>query len=115
MGGKLKCRNVVGFFILALNLLCINTLATLSTEFAQLAGVNPGIIICIWSLTPVFLALCDWVYFKQRLRYHHMVGTLSIIVSTVIINLKDVFKSSSGEPVQEGKMPIWIPVILGLI
>ena len=32
--------------------------------FAKLADVNVGIIKTIWSVNPLFMAICDWIAFK---------------------------------------------------
>lgn len=84
--------------------------------FSNLAGVNVGVITTIWSLNPIFLAIADYFINKQKLKYYHSIGLISIICCCVAINLSDVFKSSAPNKVsQSNQSQVWVPVIFGIL
>ena len=65
----------------------IQNCAILTMWFANRAGVNVGVITCIWSINPLFMAFLDFIIFGQNLRYYHMIGTILLILSAVSISL----------------------------
>ena len=80
------------------------------------AGVNTGIILTFWSVNPLFMAVMDYLLFGTRLKYYHLVGTFSIILCTIVVNLKAVFEETPPTvKTIEHKTPIWVPVLYGLI
>ena len=54
--------------------------------FADRAGVNVGVITCIWSINPLFMGLLDFLIFGQELKYYHIVGMAALILSVVSIS-----------------------------
>lgn len=61
--------------------------------FAALAQINVGLITTIWSINPLFIAIMDYLLFRQKLRYYHLIGTVSIVICTVVLSLSGVLDS----------------------
>lgn len=54
VGGKVVWSHVVGFSAFLCVFTVIHFLAFLTTNFAVLANLNPGVITTIWSVHPLF-------------------------------------------------------------
>lgn len=67
-------------------------MAYLTMYFSALANVNAGLITTIWSVNPVFMALMDRICFKTKLERYHLVGTLFIVICTIILSLSGAQK-----------------------
>jgi uncharacterized membrane protein len=67
-------------------------MAYLTMHFSALADVNVGLITTIWSINPVFMALMDRICFGTKLECYHLVGTLFIVVCTVVLSVQGALK-----------------------
>lgn len=65
-------------------------MAFLTMYFAGRADLNTGVIITIWSINPLFIAVCDYLLFNQELRYYHEIGLVSIVICIVLLSLTGV-------------------------
>ena len=65
-------------------------MAFLTMYFAGLSNVNTGVIITIWSVNPLFMAICDYFIFDVKLKYYHLIGTVCIVICIVVLSLTDV-------------------------
>lgn len=89
--------------------------------YAARANINVGVIITIWSVNPLFMAICDKLIFGQELRYFHTLGMLAIVICTVVISLagmgSDKHVSSHTEATLnvEPTVPTWVPVLFGVV
>lgn len=86
--------------------------------FAAEANVNVGVITTIWSVNPLFMAIVDYIVFKQQLKYYHVLGTISIVLCTIVISLSGVVEGKGDVAVEteiEPMTPTWVPVLFGLI
>ena len=90
LDGQVYWRNVVGFTVYCLLYFLIQNLAFLTMFFSALAQVNVGLITTIWSVNPLFMAIMDFIIFKQKLYYYHLVGTISIVICTIVLSLTSV-------------------------
>ena len=72
------------------------------------------------------MAIMDRIMFKQEMRLFHLVGTLGIVICTLILSLQGAFKeeetSAALTPLEqllvedvEEPLPAWIPVLFGVI
>lgn len=94
VGGHFQKRNCLGFF---LNCLCnffVMNMCILTMYFANKAGVNVGVITTITSINPFFTAVVDYFIYKIILRYHHILGMISIVLGSVFICLNGTFEPS---------------------
>lgn len=86
--------------------------------FAAKAHINAGVIITIWSVNPLFMAICDKIFFNQSLRYFHFLGMFSIVICTIVISLSGMVNSKTTDASVVGlapSIPTWVPVIFGII
>ena len=58
---------------------------------ATKADINVGVITCIWSINPLFIAILDYFIFSYRLRYYHVIGMVSLILCGLSISLTKEF------------------------
>lgn len=87
----------------------------LTIYFAVAADVNVGVITTIWSITPFFLALADYLLFNVRLGSHHYIGITLIVISTILISLIKVIDPDFVKSTEVVKtVPTIIPVCFGL-
>ena len=90
--------------------------AMLTMYTAKLAQVNVGVILTIWSINPLFMALLDYIFFNQSLRYYHIIGTISIVFCTVLISLSGFMFKERELLIDEGViLPTWVPAIFGVV
>jgi drug/metabolite transporter (DMT)-like permease len=66
------------------------------------------------------MALVDYKVFGQKLQYFHVLGTLAIVLCTIVISLSGVIEGGDeatevGVEVVAPAVPTWVPVIFGLI
>ena len=59
--------------------------------FAARAGVNVGVITCIWSISPLFIAVLDFLIYGQTLSYYHLIGLIALVLSAASISLVGKF------------------------
>lgn len=108
-------------------------MAFLTMYFAARAGVNAGIITTLWSLNPLYIAVCDYFFFGTKLRYYHHVGTFAIIVCIILISLSGVIEPAlpGAPPTPKGPpliskddpyyalfsftVPAFVPVLFGIV
>lgn len=113
--GKFKCINLLGFVVYSLAHFGILIFVVGSVYFAVEAGVNTGVIISIWSITPFFAALADYVMFRQTLKPNQVIGITMFVICIVLLSLKDVIEGKVEEQVlkQEGEKvyPAWMAVV----
>lgn len=83
--------------------------------FAARAKINAGVIITIWSVNPLFMAVCDKLIFGQKLRYFHSLGMFAIVVCTIVISLAGIGSKQTAVDSVEPTAPAWIPVLFGLV
>jgi drug/metabolite transporter (DMT)-like permease len=57
--------------------------------FAARAHVNVGVIVCMWSLNPLFMAVLDFFIIGQQLEFYHIFGTIALVLCALSISLSD--------------------------
>ena len=62
--------------------------------FAARANVNTGVIVTIWSVNPLFMAIADYIMFKQKLQWFHSVGMLMIVICVIFISMSNKGEAS---------------------
>ena len=94
----------------------------LTIYFAVAADLNAGVITTIWSVTPFFVALADFMVFGVRLKTYHIVGIALVVLSTIMLSLMKIidpdFSEDVDTPVTEtGKqiVPTIVPVLFGIL
>lgn len=91
-------------------------MAYLTMYFSALANVNVGLITTIWSVNPVFMAIMDRFCFGQKLQTYHLIGTLFIVICTVILSVSGASKTEEFvEVVKRDILPTWVPVLFGVV
>ena len=65
IGGKIINQNVLGYICYCALYFLVQNMAFLSMYFSARAGLNPGVIITIWSVNPLYMAVMDYFLFKQ--------------------------------------------------
>lgn len=78
--------------------------------FSNLAQINVGAITVIWSVTPLFIAIIDYLLFQVKLKYNYIIGIILMLASAIVLSLYSmIFK-----PVSNGGFKVldsWIPVV----
>ena len=91
-----------GFVIYALLYWGVEFLVFLNLEVSTLADINTGIISGIWNLVPLFMAVLDYLFYRQVLNKYHIVGVVSLVLCAFLITV------ASNQDVQQS------PVIVAL-
>ena len=60
-------------------------------KFARLSGLNIGIIEAQWSISPFFVALCEWVISRVGIKLYQIIGMLLLATMAILISLSDLF------------------------
>lgn len=97
--GKFKCANFVGFMAFSLVHFGILIFVLGSVYFAVEAGVNTGIIISLWSITPFLAAIVDYVMFRQVLKLNQIIGIILFVICIVLLSMKDTIEGRHEDPV----------------
>ena len=66
-GGRVSIPNLAGYILYCLLYFVTQNMIFLTLWFSNLAQVNVGVICIIWSLTPLLVAIADYLIFKQKL------------------------------------------------
>lgn len=90
--GKYSLANIAGFAFFCCNYFMIQNMAFMCVHEANKANLNPGVITAMWSITPLWMALTDWLVFSIRLKYHHYIGMTCMIICTLVLALSDLMK-----------------------
>ena len=99
---------IVGGAIQLALFLAINFCFTVSHK----ADLNIGIAQAIWSVSPFFIALLEWLCYGMRLQVHHIIGMSVMILCVVAVALSNL-TTESTDPNQlldenlEQETPIW--------
>lgn len=78
---------------------------------AELAGLNVGVVSVIWVINPALLATAEYFTLGTIPLINHLVGTLLLIICTILISLSKPIKTDSLTPVV---VQPYIPVILSI-
>lgn len=62
--GEIRIPNVAGYILYCLQYFLTQNMIFLTLWFANLAQVNVGVICIIWSITPLMVAITDYLMFK---------------------------------------------------
>ena len=98
--GKLQRANILVFSVYVFSQVCINFAVNLTTITALMANVNVGLITSIWSTTPFFSAIVDYLLFGVKLNTSEIIGISFVIVSIAVLNMRS-FASGEGNKQQE--------------
>jgi drug/metabolite transporter (DMT)-like permease len=109
--GKTNTKNLIGFIAYCFNYLLIQNLAILTLYCAMKAKINVGVIITLWNISPLFMAILDYFIFREKLQCYHILGTICIIVCTIVLNLHQSQVLGDDEPT----LPVWIPSLFGIV
>lgn len=58
--------------------------------FAKKANINVATVTVIWSSNPLFLAMLDYVLFKNKLMPRHMIGICCLVACAFMISISGV-------------------------
>lgn len=67
-------------------------LAMMTFYYAELAGINAGVISTVWSANPFFLAVLDYVIYKQKLTKFHIIGMVLLMLCAIFVSLASVIE-----------------------
>lgn len=81
----------------------------------MLANLNAGIVSTIWAIGPLYSALVDFLFFKQKLFTSHLIGLVCLISCAMCISLASVVDSSPNSNEQPAQIEAWKPVVLAII
>jgi drug/metabolite transporter (DMT)-like permease len=94
-GGKVKWGNVFGMFAYSLNYIAFQFLVMTTFALCFEAGMNAGIVSSIWSISPLFAAFFDRLFFNQSLATRHYLGIICLVFSAAAISLSGVISGDS--------------------
>ena len=88
--------------------LVINFCFTISHK----ANLNIGIAQAIWSVSPFFIALLEWLCYGMRLQVHHIIGMSVMILCVAAVALSNLTTVSTDynqllDENSEQVTPIW--------
>ena len=88
-------------------------MAFMCVHQANKANLNPGVITAMWSITPLWMALTDYLVFGIRLKYHHFIGMFCMIICTLVLALSDLMKGT--DLTKQQQVATWVPVLYALL
>ncbi len=83
----MKGKNLFGFIIYSLMYWGVQLLVFLNLQLSSLADINAGIIAGIWNLVPLFMAILDYIFYRQLLNRYHIMGVCSLVVCALLITI----------------------------
>ena len=133
VNGQIVKEHVVGFIAYCFLYFLVQNMAFLTMYFADRAQINAGIISTLWSLNPLYMAVCDYWLYGTKLKYYHHLGTFSIILCIIFISLNSLVvptvpgqppNTKGPEPIKEDNpyyelfsysVPAVVPVVFGVL
>lgn len=97
VNGKLKVTHLILYLIMCCLYFGIMSSIFLTMFYAHLSNINVGVVTTIWSVQPLIAAFLDWVFYRQRLGFNHIVGMLLIILGAVAIGYAGIFKNEEAK------------------
>lgn len=89
--GKFDWGMVSCYFIGSVLSSMIFASSALTFTLSNLAGLNSGIAISIWSTLPFFAALVEFFTIKTKLRPYQLIGMVTMIFGACLVSLSDIF------------------------
>ena len=65
--------------------------------YAYLADLNKGVVSVIWGLNPLFIALFDFILYKQKFAKRHLFGAISLILCSIAIGISYILEPTIPE------------------
>lgn len=62
---------------------------------SQKADINLGISTIIWRVNVFVLALADFIFYGQKLKYFHIVGLVFITICTILVSIEGIKNDES--------------------
>jgi len=95
-------------------------LAILTFHYAIRADINVGVISTVWAINPLFLAVLDFLIYKQQLTKKHLLGMISLVLCAVCISLSRVVQPDTAHGSikiyeESERVPAWIPTLFSVI
>ena len=117
---QVKWGCVGGFLVFCAIYATYQALVVVCFGLCMEAGINAGVVSTIWSISPLFSAVADFLVFNQRLTTKHMMGVLSLVLCAAAISLINVIyppntASDTTVVASEPTIQAWVPVLLAAI
>ena len=88
--------NVFRYFLNAIIYFIVMNLVYLTMYFANLAEINVGVIITIWSINPFFNSIADYYLNDEKMHYYHVIGLVSMLMCSIAVCMKDFIGASDA-------------------
>ena len=82
---KVSLRNVLGFALFSMLYFVIQNLAFTTLWLGFQADINGGVICCIWSINPLFIAAYEYFKERQKMKLNHCVGFVAFLICILSI------------------------------
>ena len=112
--GKINKRHLLGFIAYMLSLFIIQNIITLNMYLGAKANINGGILTVIWRLNVFMTAFGDFLIYKEKLRYFHIIGLVSITTCTILIGVDQAIHEKQNSD-KIAIIPSWIPILICLL
>lgn len=93
-GGKLLRPNTVGLLIFCILYFLAQNMTYLTLWTSLLADMNIGIVSVLWSITPLIVAVFEYVIYRFKLSRNYLIGMFMMVVSAVVLSLNTLILES---------------------
>jgi len=94
--------------------------AIVAFYLALRADINIGVLTGIWSISPLYLALLDYLFFDVELTKRHMLGMMCLVLSVTSLAIctqvePDPPYRSANIKLHPFPVPSWFPTLLAML
>ena len=89
--------NLAGLLLYCLHYFATQIAIFCTLWFSNLARINVGVICVIWAITPLMIAIADYILFKQRLQPYHIIGMVLMVACALLLGMKTYIQGIVGE------------------
>lgn len=88
--GKIDWFNVFCLFGYAFMYFFNVNVVFLTVYYANRANINVASVTVMWSANPIYLAILDYLIYKNKLQFRHIIGILLLVICAILIALSGI-------------------------
>ena len=96
--GRFQWVNFLGFIGFSFLLFCEQIMVNTTIWTAVLANINAGVVCVIFAFSPLFQAIVDRCCFGDKLKYHHWIGMIMIVICSALLSLHSYILGENNGP-----------------
>jgi drug/metabolite transporter (DMT)-like permease len=105
--------NILGMIGIGAIYTTISFLVLIIFMLCRKSGMNAGIVTTIWSTSPLFGAMLDYLIFGQKLNSSHIAGVFCVVLCAIFISISNVLSTTRTDGTIEDTSK-WVPIVMAL-